>query len=90
MINYALILSKDRLFYPTSNICSVSLDCKTGGGHLEAQLSDDDIGYDHILTDVRHNDRSLPVPGGCYSVCSCVSNGLSYVDIYLTIHTKIV
>jgi len=92
---YALILSKNGLFYPTSNVCSVALDwsntdCKTSGGHLEAQLSTDDIGYDHVLTDVRHNDRSLPVPAGCYSVCSSVSNGVSYADIYLTIHTKIV
>ena len=92
---YALVLSKDGLFYLTSNIRSVALDwcsgdCKTTGGHLEAQLSSDDMGYDHVLTDVRNSDRSLHVPPGCYSVCSCVSNGVACVDIYLTIHTKIV
>ena len=92
---YALILSKEKLSYPTSNIRSVGLDwssnnCNSIGGHFGVHLNEDDVNYDHILTDVRYSDRSLPVPPGCYSVCSFVSNGVSNADIYVTVHTKIV
>ena len=92
---FALILSEAGLSYPTSGIRSVSVECtseehesKGLKGKFLVELSDDDAGYDHILTDVRNNDRSIPVPNGRYSTCSCVSNGTVYYDCYITIHTK--
>lgn len=92
---YALILSKDNLYYSTSNIRSIALDwsCvdrKTNGGHLDVELSSNDRGYDHVLTDVRYTDRSLNITPGCYSVCSSINDGASYLDIFITIHTKMV
>lgn len=92
---FALILSEGGMSYPTSGIRSVSVEwtsdkhnSKTLKGKLLVELSDDDACYDHILTDVRNNDRSIPVPEGRYSTCSCVSNGTLYYDSYITIHTK--
>lgn len=89
---YAIVLSKHELSYPISDIHTVTLDWPNTiddgvRGHLELRLSSDEAHYDHILTDVRYNDRTLPIRPGCYSVCSSIFDGISYIDIYLTIHT---
>lgn len=93
---YALILSHKGLGWPINDIRSVSSiwipkssEDTAASGYLHVLLSSDDSGYDHVLTDVRYNDRFLPVSEKSYSICSSLINlnTSTYIDIYITIHT---
>lgn len=91
---YALILTKGDLNWLTENVRSVSTtwineqSFEGLRGRLCVFLSSDDRDYDHVLTDVRHNNQKMEIPGTTYSVCSCISDSSVCLDVYITVHVE--
>jgi hypothetical protein len=84
-VRHAIILSKDNLLISLENVRLVEVTWMNRTKHV--YLDSNDAGYDHVLTDVRFNDRSLKVSSETYSVCSCIMKDLTYIDTYVTLHT---
>jgi len=85
----AIILSTEEINFRAEegNIVKVVWGKNTFHVHID----NDDRRYDHILTDVIHNDRSIKIPKTKYSVCSCTilsGDRYRYADTYITLHTK--
>jgi len=85
-IRYAIILINDDLSFPLDNVTSVEVIWINK--HIYVHMDSDDSGYNHVLTDVRFNDRSLSVSLDTYSVCSCILHDMKYADIYVTLYTQ--
>ena len=82
-----IILSTDKINFKAEDEDTVEV--VWGDTKFYVHINDDDRCYDHILTDVIYNDRSIKIPKTRYSVCTFARlSGGRYAELYITLHTQ--